>query len=97
MRIGWLLLAPILAIAITLLAIWVTSTYTGLRRRFDFRRFEDRSKKCIERKFPLPPTDNTPAEQRRKNLSAPLDRLHQTANATQTQSAATKARLPVTA
>lgn len=82
---AWELLAPLIAAAITLAAMRVATRLTNALRRHDYKLFEDKSAKEIERQFPLPEGTPSPADARLRSLSGLLDKVHQTANATQTR------------
>jgi hypothetical protein len=84
MGIYWGLLAPLIAVAITVAAMQAAVVLTGAIRGRDFRRFEDQSKERIARRFPIPTVDQSTAEEGRKSISRFLDKAHQAASAAQT-------------
>jgi hypothetical protein len=82
--VSWRMLAPLIAIVITFLAMQAAVVLTCAIRRYDFGRFEDRSKDRFARQFPLPTVDSSPAEDRRRALSPLLDKAHKAASVAQT-------------
>src|SRR5436190_1817594 len=80
----WGEVAPFVALVITLVGMQAAVVLTTGIRKHDFYRYEDRSRKDFARQFPLPPVDQSPAEQRRKALSPFVEKVHNTANAAQT-------------
>jgi hypothetical protein len=84
MAVSWAILAPVIALAITLAAMQVAVVLTGTIRSHDYRRFEDKSRVSLARRFPLPVIDRSAAEQRRKSVSPFLDKAHKAATAAQT-------------
>jgi len=84
MVVSWGMLAPFIALAITVAAMQAAVVLTGAIRGRDYRRFEDESKERLARRFPLPTIDPSTADVRRKSLSPFLDKRHKAASATQT-------------
>jgi hypothetical protein len=82
--VSWGMLAPFIALAITVAAMQAAVVLTGAIRGRDYRRFEDESKERRARRFPLPTIDPSTADVRRKSLSPFLDKRHEAASATQT-------------
>jgi hypothetical protein len=69
MGVSWAMLAPFIAIAITIAAMQAAVVLTGAIRSRDFHRFEDQSRDSLARQFRLPTVDPSAAEERRKSLS----------------------------
>jgi hypothetical protein len=84
MDLSWGVLAPLIAIVITIAAMQAAVVLTGAIRRHDYRRFEDKSADSLAREFPLPTLDSSPAAERRRSLSPFLDEAHKAASAAQT-------------
>lgn len=57
---------------------------THVIRTCDYRRFEDQSRSCLDRRYPVPTIEPSPAEDRRRSLSPLLDAVHQKASRAQT-------------
>jgi hypothetical protein len=74
MGVSWGMLAPFIALAITIAAMQAAVVLTGAIRSHDFRRFEDQSRDCLARRFPFPTIAPSAAEERRKSLSPFLDK-----------------------
>jgi len=77
-------LAPLIAIVITLLTTQAAVVLTDAIRRHDYRLFEDKSEDSLARRFPLPTVNPSTAEERHRSLSPFLDNAHKAASAAQT-------------
>lgn len=82
---SWSVLSPVVALGATLLAMLAAIAFTTRRRSRDYRRFEDRSREELGRKFPIPSIAQSAAEERRNALSQPVNKVHQSANQSQTR------------
>jgi len=84
----WLIVAPLIAGAVTGAAWWIAAVLTNKIRRKDYKSYEDWSASDLKDRFPLPETIaevyQSAAEQRRKTLSQLVARVHQVANKAQT-------------
>jgi|GEM_PF-4333194 len=69
MGVPWGMLAPLIAIVVTFVAMQAAVVLADGIRNHDYRRFEDQSRERLARRFPLPIVDSSPAEERRKSLS----------------------------
>jgi hypothetical protein len=75
---------PFIALAIVLLVMEAAVLLTNAIRSHDFRRFEDKSESGNTQSFPLPASDGSEADNRRKAMSPLLRSAHEGANAAQT-------------
>ena len=82
---SWGLLAPFVALGITVAVTQAAVVLTGVIRERTYRRFEDESKERLARRFPLSAVDLSIAEERRKSLSSSFDKAYRAANAAQTK------------
>ena len=80
----WWVLPPVAASLVTAIAMKAAVRLAGTIRRHDYRMFEDQSSEEIARRFSVPPTNGSPAENVRRSLATLLDRHHQAANSGQT-------------
>jgi hypothetical protein len=84
MGVSWEILAPLIALLVTVASMRLAIFGTGWVRRHDYLLFENSSKKEIAQKFPLPKIEPSAAELRRKLLSPLVDKVHQDAREAQT-------------
>ena len=84
MGLSWQILAPIIALAITLAVMRSAVFVTGRIRARDYRRFENDSEQRLVERFPIPTAEASTAEGRRKSIAPLLDKVHRTANLAQT-------------
>jgi hypothetical protein len=82
--VSWEVIAPLIAIVITLAAMQAAVALTGAIRSHDYRRFEDQSGNALAEQFPISTIDPSPAEERRRSLSPFLEKVHLGANRAQT-------------
>jgi hypothetical protein len=80
----WTILAPFVAFVIIGVAVWVAVVLANLIRRYDYRRFEDKSALILAEQFPLPEVASSTAEARRKSLGPLIAKIHQRATTAQT-------------
>lgn len=78
------ILAPFIAFAVIGVAAWVAVFVTDAIRRYDYRKFEDKSAPVLAEQLPLPEVNASAAEARRKSLAPLLAKVHQRASAAQT-------------
>ena len=80
----WWILAPLIAVALTFVAMWLFIVLMNAIRRYDYRLFEDKCAPDLAERFALPRSDQSTAEQRRKSFSPFINKVHQSASAAQT-------------
>ena len=83
MSVSWGVLAPIVALFITVAAMQAAVALTGAIRGRAYGNFENKSADSLVQRFPLSIIDPSTAEERRKSLSPLFEKAHQAANATQ--------------
>jgi hypothetical protein len=81
---SWEVIAPLIAMAITLAAMQAAVALTGAIRSRDYRRFEDKSSEALAEQFPMPTADQSAADERRRAISPFVGEAHKAANAAQT-------------
>src|SRR5262245_50670834 len=81
----WGVLAPVIAIVLTLAAAQTAVILTGAIRNRDYRRFEDKSREDLAQQYNLPTIFPSTAEDRYRSLSRLVRKTHTAANAAQTR------------
>lgn len=80
----WQILAPTIALAITIAAMQSFVFLAHKIRKHDYRRFEGDSELRLLERFPIPKAEELSAEERRKSISPFFDEAHRKANLAQT-------------
>jgi hypothetical protein len=84
MQPSWQMLAPTIALAITIAVMQFFVFVAHKIREHDYRRFEDDCELRLAERFPIPKAGESTAEERRKSISPFFDEAHRKANLAQT-------------